>query len=151
MFLNQSLASITSIYSCLLPSCFSPLSFLLLQNRHCALSFRLHLRHRHLFLREQLPLLGQDVATDGGVEAGAAASVYPCLFYCFVTSCFSSKVATACQRCGRHSNLGESFAHVSTLPRHWLQQSQPQRPGQLALERATRLYNRSVALVCEVC
>jgi len=32
-------------------------------------------------------------------------------------------------------------------PRHWLQQSQPQRPGQLALERATRLYNRSAALV----
>ena len=81
------------------------------------------------------------------MEAGAAAYVYPCLFYCFVTSCFSSKVATACQRCGRHSNLGESFAHVSTLPRHWLQQSQPQRPGQLALERATRLYNRSAALV----
>ena len=103
------------------------------------------------FSEEQLPLMGQDVATDGGGGSRGCSSVYPCLFYCFVTSCFSSKVATACQRCGRHSNLGESFAHVSTLPRHWLQQSQPQRPGQLALERATRLYNRSAALVCEVC
>ena len=89
------------------------------------------------FSEEQLPLLGQDVATDGGVEAGAAASVYPCLFYCFVTSCFSSKVATARQRCGRQSNFGASFAHVSQLPEHWLQQSQPQRPRLLALERGS--------------
>ena len=149
MFLNQSLASIISLYSCLLPSRFS------LKSLAAKLPLRAEIQTAPSssppFSEEQLPLLGQDVATDGGVEAGAAASVYPCLFYCFVTSCFSSKVATACQRCGRHSNLGESFAHVSTLPRHWLQQSQPQRPGQLALERATRLYNRSAALVCEVC
>ena len=71
------------------------------------------------------------------MEARAAASASPCLFCCVVTSCYSSKVATARQRCGRQSNFGASFAHVSQLPEHWLQQSQPQRPRLLALERGS--------------
>ena len=71
------------------------------------------------------------------MEARAAASASPCLFCCVVTSCYSSKVATARQRCGRQSNFGASFAHVSQLPKHWLRQSQPQRPRLLALERGS--------------